>query len=676
MTLAIAGAPAQLQAFQELLHKLLAGYPVGFALETFNERYAELATELTQALQTYKPLVKAGLEPSRVEVVRLGGLWTAHNDARGYIVLGDPAVSLRLGPPLPPLETPTPVAAVTTDAATPAAPDAGGSLTVTLASGEIPHAPGAPITDPTEGQPLPPPAPLTFRPAELAVRRLADGRYEATLRADSFEAVGAFSLLPDHLAALSADPVAYGRQLGEWLFSQAGLGVAHAQVLAAAEAVGEGVRWRLRLEPGDPVLAAVRWERLHHLYQGAWRPLAAAGRFPFSRFVRVPSLQPYQPITERPLRILAVISSPTNLGALMLQPIPLDDRQALLETLDQLPAGRLTVLASGSAQPPTLDAVKTALNDGYHIVHFLCHGLRAGAETYLYLEQPDGTAAAWEAQAITAYFASLARPPAVCVLMACETGKEAATHPNFLPLGPLLVQSGGVEAVVSMAETVAMTTARRFSGEFYQQLALHGVVDRAMSEARAFSQDAWDWSAPVLVMRTEDGRLLAAPPPAPDVADAPAGRGGVHLQATDEGQISIGGSVAGGSIIEGGALPSPSGPSGGVHLGATGGGQIAIGGEVAGEDIVRAAPDPMAALLQELRAATLVNPQAALRPVVNLVLDQLEQQAQAGPAANPVTIAGLLRTLNASMPEVGALALTRLRQPGIAWPAAFVTAAR
>lgn len=97
------GAGRQLQVFQEALRKLLAGLPVGFALEGFNERYAETAAALTEMLQPYKLLVKLGLEPPLVEKARIGGLWTAHNDARSTIILGDPAVRLRPAAQLPPV---------------------------------------------------------------------------------------------------------------------------------------------------------------------------------------------------------------------------------------------------------------------------------------------------------------------------------------------------------------------------------------------------------------------------------------------------------------------------------------------------------------------------------------------------------------------------------------------
>jgi hypothetical protein len=49
----------------------------------------------------------------------------------------------------------------------------------------------------------------------------------------------------------------------------------------------------------------------------------------------------------------------------------------------------VTYLESGGAHPPTLNQVRQALAEGYHMVHFLCHGAQKKGGTVLYLEGGD-----------------------------------------------------------------------------------------------------------------------------------------------------------------------------------------------------------------------------------------------------------------------------------------------
>jgi hypothetical protein len=77
----------QLGAFDSTLKRLLKGMRIGYAIEFLNERYAELATELTYTLED---IDHGANYPASV----VAGKWTAHNDARGYAVIGDPAVRL------------------------------------------------------------------------------------------------------------------------------------------------------------------------------------------------------------------------------------------------------------------------------------------------------------------------------------------------------------------------------------------------------------------------------------------------------------------------------------------------------------------------------------------------------------------------------------------------------
>lgn len=84
------GSEAQIAVFRETLNDLVLGFPIGAAMEYFNRRYTQLSTMITATL--HEERYDREVDPS--EVV---SLWTANNDARSYVLLGDPAARLAVG---------------------------------------------------------------------------------------------------------------------------------------------------------------------------------------------------------------------------------------------------------------------------------------------------------------------------------------------------------------------------------------------------------------------------------------------------------------------------------------------------------------------------------------------------------------------------------------------------
>jgi hypothetical protein len=82
------GGSPQTQDFRDVMFRLMRGDRLGEATDKFNMRWAMLSTELAVTLNE----MNLGM---RMEPDQLATQWVARDDARNYIVLGDPAVRLR-----------------------------------------------------------------------------------------------------------------------------------------------------------------------------------------------------------------------------------------------------------------------------------------------------------------------------------------------------------------------------------------------------------------------------------------------------------------------------------------------------------------------------------------------------------------------------------------------------
>ena len=83
------GVGAQVQPYRNLIGRILSGEPVGHATKDFSDKYATLSSELLSKLDETQP----GQRPSDWD---LAWTWIERNDAQNYIMLGDPAVRVRV----------------------------------------------------------------------------------------------------------------------------------------------------------------------------------------------------------------------------------------------------------------------------------------------------------------------------------------------------------------------------------------------------------------------------------------------------------------------------------------------------------------------------------------------------------------------------------------------------
>jgi len=80
---------SQIQGFRDVIGRLLRGERIGQATDMFNIRWAAISTELSD-------LQNDIAKGENVLPRSLGNLWVARDDARNFMILGDPAVRLRV----------------------------------------------------------------------------------------------------------------------------------------------------------------------------------------------------------------------------------------------------------------------------------------------------------------------------------------------------------------------------------------------------------------------------------------------------------------------------------------------------------------------------------------------------------------------------------------------------
>ncbi len=347
---------------------------------------------------------------------------------------------------------------------------------------------------------------------EIRILKREAGGYPVELTLDGSQQFGGGHLKADLLPWVpTASPEGDGERLFNHLFGDGRLRQQWAEIRGRQPQR----RVRLRIDAEAPELHAIPWELLRDT-TAADEPqtLAATAATPFSRYI-AGTWSPGQPVSQRPIKILAAIANPHNLSDFGLPAIAVDDEWRLIREATE----RLEVELVRLPQPCTLSALEAALKEGPHILHLVGHGAysqrREQAQLYL-ADQDNRVALVSEAEFAAMIDRQLASGETqrddqlrLIFLASCQTASRSPAD-AFRGFAPALIKAG-VPAVLAMQDLIPVETARGFSRAFYAELLEHGQVDRACNGARAALLTARlpGSSIPVLFSRLIDNQLLA-----------------------------------------------------------------------------------------------------------------------------------------------------------------------
>ena len=248
-----------------------------------------------------------------------------------------------------------------------------------------------------------------------------------------------------------------------------------------------------------PELASLPWEYLCNDIDF----LAMARRTTIIRYLNDES-PPTNPLVEGPVKILAVISAPSDAPELDGKK-ELENLQNALKPLENKGWMTLEVLPK-----PTLDELQKKLQTGdYHIFHFIGHGAfdRQKGEGSLIFENENG-----EALSVSSDDLALNLDQGgfkLAVINACE-GAVSAKNNAYTGVAQKLLQKSSIPAVLAMQYKINDKAAITFATKFYEALTNDYPIEAALTQARIGIKNDGnevEWATPVLYMRSDDGRI-------------------------------------------------------------------------------------------------------------------------------------------------------------------------
>lgn len=289
--------------------------------------------------------------------------------------------------------------------------------------------------------------------------------------------------------------------------------LAWSRSIDAAQAAGDGLRLRLRLDDA-PSLAGLPWELLYDRRNNAF--IAQSEKTPVVRFLDVPQ-SPRPLVVDGALRILMIISSPTDLPELDVEAEWAKVHDALgpkidagLVVLDRLPAATLPELGTWLRQHDV------------HVLHFVGHGDydERQQDGVLFFTDKYGRSTPVTARTLGPHVRDH-DPLRLVLLNACRSARVDTLDP-FSGMAQGLVQQDAT-AVVAMQFPISDGAAVTFTGEFYGSLSDGLPVDQAVTSARKALLSGYqaEWATPVLFLRSKDGQVFENIVAAPVETQAP-----------------------------------------------------------------------------------------------------------------------------------------------------------
>ena len=271
--------------------------------------------------------------------------------------------------------------------------------------------------------------------------------------------------------------------------------------IAVAQAQQQSVRLRLIFE--SPQLASLPWEFLYDEQTNTF--LGNNTQTVLSRYIDVPLQKRDIKAASLPLKILLVISSPTDLATLDTNGEEALIREALGKHIE---AGKIELDVIKEA---TTRNIRQQLSEKpYNVFHFIGHGDFNSDKGYIYLVDENSKSKPLDDENFSNFF--LGNNHLGLVVLNCCRGATVSPNQAFAGTVSNLVRRG-IPAIVAMQYTIADSTAKLFADEFYRTLALGYPVDTAIQSTRnGISMDVGldrrDFATPVLYMRAKDGIIL------------------------------------------------------------------------------------------------------------------------------------------------------------------------